>query len=138
MSLQLQLQLLEEFTRSGVQVTLVVCAGSLTGEDGARLRDQLLVVLRHGPRHLLLDLAEATNFDNAAAATLIDTHPPGPRCWLQLRPGGAHRGCRDAAAADRAAPVPGLARHAGTSAGCPGAPDRRAAGELSAVRSAQL
>jgi anti-anti-sigma regulatory factor len=74
----LQLQLSEEFTRSGVPVTLVVCSGSLTGEDGARLRDQLLVVLRHGPRHLLLDLAEATTFDNAAAATLIDTHRRAP------------------------------------------------------------
>ncbi len=74
----LQLQLLEEFTRSGVQVMLVVCAGSLTGEDGARLRDLLLMGLRHGPRHLLLDLAEATNVDNAAAATLIDTHRRAP------------------------------------------------------------
>ncbi len=74
----LQLQLLEEFTRSGVPVTLVVCSGSLTGEDGDRLRDQLLVVLRHGPRHLLLDLAEVTNFGDVAAAILIDTHRRAP------------------------------------------------------------
>ncbi len=74
----LQLQLLEEFTSSGVPVTLVVCEGSLTGEDGARLRDQLLVQLRHGPRHLLLDLAEVTGFDDTAAAILIDAHRRAP------------------------------------------------------------
>ncbi len=74
----LQLQVLEEFTRSRVPVTLVECSGSLTGEDGARLRDQLLVQLRHGPRHLLLDLAEATGFDDVAAAILIDAHRRAP------------------------------------------------------------
>ncbi len=74
----LQLQLLEEFTRSGVPVSLVVCEGSLAGEDGTRLRDQLLVVLRHGPRHLLLDLAEVTGFDDVAAAILIDARRRAP------------------------------------------------------------
>ncbi len=74
----LQLQILEEFTRSRVPVTLVECSGSLTGPDGTRLRDQLLVVLRHGPRHLLLDLAQVTDFDDVAAAILIDTHRRAP------------------------------------------------------------
>lgn len=74
----LQLQLLEEFTRSRVPVSLVECSGSLTGPDGTRLRDQLLVVLRHGPRHLLLDLAGVTGFDDVAAAILIDTHRRAP------------------------------------------------------------
>ncbi len=74
----LALQLLEEFTRSRVPVTLLVCSGSLTGEDGARLRDQLRVQLRHGPRHLLLDLSEATSFDDAAAAILIDAQRRAP------------------------------------------------------------
>ncbi len=88
----LQLQVLEEFTRSGVPVTLVECTGSLTGEDGARLRDQLMVVLRHGPRHLLLDLAEATGFDDTAAAMLIDARrrAPAAGCSFSLvAPAGA-------------------------------------------------
>jgi len=36
------------------------------------------VVLRDGPRHLLLDLAEVTGFDDTAAAILIDAHRRAP------------------------------------------------------------
>jgi len=77
---------LEEFTASRVPVALVVCAGSLTGPDGTRLRDQLHVQLRHGPRHLLLDLSEATGFGDTAAAILIDTarRAPAARCSFGL------------------------------------------------------
>lgn len=70
----LQLQTLEELTGSGVPVTLLSCSGSLTGEEGARLRDQLLVQMWHGPRHLLLDLQEVTAIDHMAAAVLVDAH----------------------------------------------------------------
>ncbi len=82
----LQLLVLEEFTASRVPVALVVCAGSLTGPDGTRLRDQLRVQLRHGPRHLLLDLSEATGFGDTAAAILIDTarRAPAARCSFGL------------------------------------------------------
>jgi len=82
----LQLLVLEEFTASRVPVALVVCAGSLTGPDGTRLRDQLRVQLRHGPRHLLLDLSQATGFGDTAAAILIDTarRAPAARCSFGL------------------------------------------------------
>jgi anti-anti-sigma regulatory factor len=62
---------LEEFTGSGAAVTLIVCSGRLTGFEGLRLRDQLLVNMRHGPRHLLLDLAAVTAVDQGAAAILV-------------------------------------------------------------------
>jgi anti-anti-sigma regulatory factor len=62
---------LEEFTASGAAVTLIVCSGWLTGPEGLRLRDQLLVNMRHGPRHLLLDLAAVTVVDHLGAVILV-------------------------------------------------------------------
>jgi hypothetical protein len=46
---------LEEVTGTGEAVTLIVCTGALMKMDDGRLCDRLLVQLRPGPRHLLLD-----------------------------------------------------------------------------------
>jgi anti-anti-sigma regulatory factor len=67
----LQVQTLEEFTSTGAAVTLIVCSGWLTGTEGPRLRDQLLVHMGHGPRHLLLDLSAVGAVDHVAAALLV-------------------------------------------------------------------
>jgi anti-anti-sigma regulatory factor len=67
----LQVQTLEEFTSTGAAVTLIVCSGWLTGNEGPRLRDQLLVHMGHGPRHLLLDLQAVTAVDHVATAILV-------------------------------------------------------------------
>jgi anti-anti-sigma regulatory factor len=92
------MQTLEEFTSKGAPVTLLICSGWLTGPEGARLHDQLLVHMRHGPRHLLLDLAETAEIDDEAAAILLRSHhlalvagcsfalvAPGHRVLEQLR-----------------------------------------------------
>jgi len=131
----LQLQILEEFTRSGVPVTLVECSGSLTGPDGTRLRDQLLVVLRHGPRHLLLDLAQVTDFDDVAAAILIDTHRRAPAAGCSFGLVAPAEDVLTRLQLTGLPPVPGLAHHARTGLERPGTPDRRAAGDVSPVRS---
>jgi anti-anti-sigma regulatory factor len=68
----LQLHSIEEFTGSGVPVTLVSCVGTLSRDDGSRLRDQLRVQMRHGSRHLLLDLTDVTSADGLIAALLAD------------------------------------------------------------------
>jgi len=70
----LQLLTLEELSPSGVPVTLLSCSGSLTGEEGDRLRDQLLVHTRHGPRHLLLDLDDVPTIDDVGVVVLVDVH----------------------------------------------------------------
>jgi anti-anti-sigma regulatory factor len=94
----LQVQTLEEFTSTGAAVTLIVCRGWLTGAEGPRLRDQLLVHMGHGPRHLLLDLYAVTAVDHVATAILVSVNlrarfagcslaliGPGPRVLEQLR-----------------------------------------------------
>jgi anti-anti-sigma regulatory factor len=68
------MQTLEEFTSKGAPVTLLICSGWLTGTEGPRLRDQLLVHMRHGPRHLLLDLENTTAIDGEAIAVLLRSH----------------------------------------------------------------
>jgi anti-anti-sigma regulatory factor len=68
----LQLHSIEEFTGSGMPVTLVACVGTLSGDDGSRLRDQLRVQMRHGARHLLLDLTDVSSADGLIAALLVD------------------------------------------------------------------
>jgi anti-anti-sigma regulatory factor len=70
----LQVQTLEELTSTGAAITLIICRGSLTGAEGPRLRDQLLVHLGHGPRHLLLDLQAVTAVDHVATAILISVN----------------------------------------------------------------
>lgn len=70
----LQVTSLDEFIGSGEAVTLIACAGPLTRLDANRLRDHLLVQLRHGPRHLLLDLSDVDAVDDGAAAMLTDVH----------------------------------------------------------------
>jgi anti-anti-sigma regulatory factor len=92
------MQTLEEFTSKGAPVTLLICSGWLTGPEGPRLHDQLTVHMRHGPRHLLLDLADTADIDHAAAAILLRSHhlaltagcsfalvAPGHRVLEQLR-----------------------------------------------------
>ncbi len=92
------MQTLEEFTSKGSPVTLLICSGWLTGTEGPRLRDQLLVHMRHGPRHLLLDLADTAAIDDGAAKILLRSHhlaltagcsfalvAPGHRVLEQLR-----------------------------------------------------
>jgi anti-anti-sigma regulatory factor len=70
----LQVQTLEEFTATGAAVTLIVCSGWLSGTEGPRLRDQLLVHMGHGPRHLLLDLQAVTAVDHVATAMLVSVN----------------------------------------------------------------
>lgn len=69
----MQLNSIEEVTGRGDPVTLTACVGSLTRTEARRLRDQLLLSLRYGPRHLLLDLSEIDDIDNLAVALLLDT-----------------------------------------------------------------
>jgi anti-anti-sigma regulatory factor len=70
----LQLHSIEEFTGSGVPVTLMSCAGTLSPNDSSRLRDLLRVQMRHGSRHLLLDLTDVTSADGLDAAVLADAN----------------------------------------------------------------
>jgi anti-anti-sigma factor len=70
----LQVQTLEEFTSTGAPVTLIVCNGRLTGTEGPRLRDQLLVHMGHGPRHLLLDMAAVDAIDHLGTAVLVSVN----------------------------------------------------------------
>jgi anti-anti-sigma regulatory factor len=92
------MQTLEEFTSEGAPVTLLICSGWLTGQEGPRLHDQLLAHMGHGPRHLLLDLAETASIDHEAASILLRSHhlaviagcsfalvAPGHRVQEQLR-----------------------------------------------------
>ncbi len=55
----LRLLTIEEFTAARRPVTLLSATGRVTGGELPRLFDQLLVHIRHGRRHLLLDMAEA-------------------------------------------------------------------------------
>ena len=93
----LQLHSIEEFTGSGVPVTLVSCVGTMSRDDGSRLRDQLRVQMRHGSRHLLLDLTDVTQADGAIAALLVDAARQAGACTCTLT----------VIAADRRA-IPGL------------------------------
>ena len=70
----LQLHSIEEFTATGVPVTLMSCVGTLSPDDSNRLRDQLRVQMRHGSRHLLLDLTDVTSADSLIAAVLADAN----------------------------------------------------------------
>jgi anti-anti-sigma regulatory factor len=70
--LMLQLHSIEEFTRSGVPVTLMSCVGTLSRDDSSRLSDQLRVQMRHGPRHLLLDLTDVTSADGFMVLLLTE------------------------------------------------------------------
>lgn len=82
----LQVTSMDEFTGNGEPVTLVACVGALSRVDAGRLRDQLLVQIRHGPRHLLLDLSDIDMIDDIAAAMLTDIHRRArtARCTFQL------------------------------------------------------
>jgi anti-anti-sigma factor len=82
----LQVSSLDEFTGNGEAVTLVVCAGALTRIDAGRLRDQLLAQLRHGPRHVLLELSEIDSIDDVAVAMITDMHrrAGSARCTFDL------------------------------------------------------
>jgi anti-anti-sigma regulatory factor len=68
----LQLHSIEEFTGSGVPVTLLSCVGTLSRDDSSRLSDQLRVQMRHGSRHLLLDLTDVTSADGLIALLLAE------------------------------------------------------------------
>ena len=72
--LMLQLHSIEEFTATGMPVTLMSCVGTLSADDISRLRDQLRVQMRHGSRHLLLDLTDVTSADRLIAALLADAN----------------------------------------------------------------
>ena len=73
-SLMLQLHSIEEFTATGVPVTLMSCVGTFSDDDSSRLWDQLRVQMRHGSRHLLLDLTDVTSADRLDAALLADAN----------------------------------------------------------------
>jgi anti-anti-sigma regulatory factor len=70
----MQLNSMEEVTSNGEPVTLIACVGSVTRLEARRLRDQLLLNLRFGPRHLLLDLSEVDAIDHAAMTFFLDAH----------------------------------------------------------------
>lgn len=88
----LQVHSIEEFTGTGVPVTLLSCVGVLSREDGSRLRDQLRVQMRHGSRHLLLDLTEVTSADGLIGALLADAdrQARAAKCTLTLIAANRH------------------------------------------------
>ncbi len=78
-STALQLLTIEEFTAARRPVTLLSATGRVTAHDLPRLFDQLLVHIRHGRRHLLLDLTEADVATDEMAGMLHEV-----RCGAQL------------------------------------------------------
>ncbi len=70
----LQVDSIEEFAADGTPVTLLACIGTMSAPDSYRLDDQLDVCLRHGPRHVILDITEVRLADPAAAAVLNRAH----------------------------------------------------------------
>jgi anti-anti-sigma regulatory factor len=100
----MQLNSMEDVTGDGQPVTLIACVGSVTRIEARRLRDQLRLDLRYGPRHLLLDLSEVDAIDHLAVMFFLETHrrslaarctfilvaPSGP-VMRRLRVAAAHR-----------------------------------------------
>ena len=82
----LQLHSIEEFTAAGTPVTWLACTGTLSPDDSDRLRDQLWFQMRHGPRHLLLDLTDVDSADWSCVALLTDAdrHARTVTCTLTV------------------------------------------------------
>ena len=85
---KLRIDVIEDETAAGDAVTLVACTGSVTAGQAERLHDQLDVQLRHGPRHVIVDLLQVAELSAEAAGMLVRYAQGGARkVLLVTRPG---------------------------------------------------
>ncbi len=90
---KLRIDVIEDETAAGDAVTLVACTGSVTAGQAERLHDQLDVQLRHGPRHVIVDLRQVAELSAEAARMLARYTRRGRGVLFVTPPGLLAAGC---------------------------------------------